>query len=125
MNYKNPDEAEKAVKNLNGLRLQNKTIKVSDFLALRFAFIFCSSMVFYPSNLIIMCLGFKQARPYKQNKPVFGRINSLCFSVFSLRKRSCIKSVKISGYVVGPFVSVRMNYKDIKKKHKPGLRLDF
>ena len=29
VNYKNPDEAEKAVKNLNGLRLQNKTIKVS------------------------------------------------------------------------------------------------
>lgn len=31
VNYKYPSDAEKAINTLNGLRLQNKTIKVGDF----------------------------------------------------------------------------------------------
>lgn len=31
VNYHRPEDAEKAINTLNGLRLQNKTIKVSDF----------------------------------------------------------------------------------------------
>ena len=38
MNYRTPDHARKAIEALNGLRLQNKTIKVEYFAILAFYF---------------------------------------------------------------------------------------
>lgn len=35
VNYHRPEDAEKAINTLNGLRLQNKTIKVSTFIILQ------------------------------------------------------------------------------------------